>query len=48
MVHARRTVGRGFGVWLEPEVRLAGFTPADVAPLQEPGAPVEAVRGAAR
>lgn len=34
---ARRTVGERFGVWLVPEVRLAGFAPADLAPLFEPG-----------
>jgi UDP-N-acetylmuramate dehydrogenase len=48
MVHARRTVGRRFGVWLEPEVRLAGFAPADVGPLHEREAPVEAAPEAAR
>ncbi|MFN2431282.1 MAG: UDP-N-acetylmuramate dehydrogenase [Gemmatimonadota bacterium] len=38
MVLARRTVAERFGVWLEPEVRLAGFSPEDLLPLRETGA----------
>jgi UDP-N-acetylmuramate dehydrogenase len=47
MVHARRTVGRRFGVWLEPEVRMTGFAPADLAALEELETPVGAAPGAA-
>ncbi|MBA2565272.1 MAG: UDP-N-acetylmuramate dehydrogenase [Gemmatimonadetes bacterium] len=35
MILARREVGRRFGVWLEPEVRMVGFRPADLEPLLE-------------
>ena len=43
MIHARRTVGGRFGVWLEPEVRMAGFGSSDLAPLREEAGAVAAV-----
>jgi UDP-N-acetylmuramate dehydrogenase len=38
MILARRTVAETCGVWLEPEVRLVGFTADDLAPLREEAA----------
>lgn len=38
MILARRTVAERFDVWLEPEVRLVGFPPAELAPLVEEAA----------
>lgn len=35
LILARRTVGERFGVWLEPEVRLVGFTAEELARLRE-------------
>jgi hypothetical protein len=36
-------VGGRFGVWLEPEVRMAGFGSSDLAPLREEAGAVAAV-----
>jgi UDP-N-acetylmuramate dehydrogenase len=38
MILARRTVAERCGVWLEPEVRLVGFSAEELAPLREEAA----------